>query len=388
MGKKTVDILGIRLDRVLTLAYDSPNTFLISAMADGFTDIYTYYPASRQAAKITNDHWDDLDPVPVNVRGRRGVVFASNRPDTSLLAQKLDTLLPIGTYDLFYYDLEGKPGELVRVTDTPLADERDPAPIDGEHFAYVSDANGIYNRYQAHLEEYIHHYEQTIYLEDGTEIVLHGDSTLEKLDTALIDSIVINPVIKERAVTEATTNYGTNILTLDASGKLPVGIESVLVDGTTYLRRFTFDTTATVNLTPTVYRQTSYRAAGQRVPQFTNSPVEPTNRVMRPNRINPEQAADEEGLLFQTRFTDPVGTPSVEEEAVEEVTPPVEDLLSVPATADAPRPAPATPDSTGTRPPLTVVGARIPERIRRGPAGGNPITPYDRRAQRAPCPRA
>ena len=367
-GEKTVDILGIRLDRVLTMAYDSPNTFLISAMADGFTDIYTYYPASRQAAKITNDHWDDLDPVPVNVRGRRGVVFASNRPDTSLLAQKLDTLLPIGTYDLFYYDLEGKPGELVRVTDTPLADERDPAPIDGEHFAYVSDANGIYNRYQAHLEEYIHHYEQTIYLEDGTEIVLHGDSTLEKLDTALIDSIVINPVIKERAVTEATTNYGTNILTLDASGKLPVGIESVLVDGTTYLRRFTFDTTATVNLTPTVYRQTSYRAAGQRVPQFTNSTAQPVDRVMRPNRINPEQAADEEGLLFQTRFTDPAVTPSVEEGAAEDDTP-VEDLLNVPATADAPRPAPATPDSTGTRPPLTVVGARIPERIRRARQG-------------------
>ncbi|CAH1000825.1 hypothetical protein LEM8419_01903 [Neolewinella maritima] len=366
-GEKTVDILGIRLDRVLTMAYDSPNTFLISAMADGFSDIYTYYPASRQAARITNDFYDDLDAVPVNVMGRRGVVFASNRPDTSLLARKLDTLLPIGTYDLFYYDLEGKPGELVRITDTPLADEREPAPIDGDHFSYLSDANGIYNRYQAHLETYLDHYEQTIYLEDGTEIVLHGDSTLEKLDTALIDSIAIYPVIKERAVTEATTNYGTNILTLDASGKLPIGVESFLDNGTTYLRRFTFDTTATVDLAPTVYRQSSYRQAGQRVPQFTTTTTQPADRVMRPNLTNPEQATDQEGLLFQTRFTDPATVPSV---PAEEEPTAVEDLLGVPATADTP-PAPAAPDSTGTRPPLTIVGARIPERVRRAQQGNS-----------------
>ena len=372
-GEKTTDIVGIRLDRVLTMEYNDPNTFLISAMANGFTDIYTYYPATRQAAPITNDFWDDLDAMPVNIRGRRGVVFASNRPTTSLLAQRLDTLLPIGNYDLFYYDLENKPGELVRITNTPLADEREPAPIDGEHFAYLSDANGIFNRYQAHLEDYIDHYEQTIYLNDGTEITLHGDSTLDQLDTTLIDSIEVYPIIKERAVTEAQTNYGTNILTLDASGKVPVAVESFIDNGTTYLRRFTYDTLATVDLAPTVFRQISYRNAGQVVPQFTNSDKRPTNRVMRPNRTNPETARDEEGLLFQTRFTDPVAPPApAAREAPQEAT--EEDILAAPTTADAPPPPAAAPDTTGTRPPLTVVGARIPERLRRA-GQGSPRTP-------------
>ncbi|MBB4079493.1 hypothetical protein GGR28_002118 [Lewinella aquimaris] len=351
-GAKTTDILGIRLDRVLTMAYNDPSTFLISAMADGFSDIYTYYPASRQAVKITNDFWDDLDAVPVNIRGRRGVVFASNRPDTSLLAQRLDTLLPVGRYDLFYYDLENKPGELVRITDTPLSDERSPAPIDGEHFAYLSDANGIFNRFQAHLETFIHHYEQTIHLTDGTEITMHGDSTLEKLDTALIDSIVIYPVIKERAVIEPLTNYGTNILTLDASGKLPVGVESFIDGGTTIVRRFTFDTTATVSLTPTNFRRRSYRAAGQVVPQFTNPGRRPANQVIQPNKINPEINRDDEGLLFQTRFEDPVPPPPTDSAPADATILDGDDeTTGIPPTG-------AAPDSTGTRPPLTVVDGR------------------------------
>lgn len=373
-GKQTTDIVGIRLDRVLTMAYDSPNTFLISAMQDGYSDIYTYYPASRQAANITNDFYDDLDAMPVNVRGRRGVVFASNRPDSSLLAQKLDTILPIGHYDLWYYDLENKPGELVRITDTPLADERAPIPIDTTYFGYLSDANGIYNRYQARLEDYVHHYEQTIYLDDGTEITLHGDSTLQQLDSTLIDSVVVYPIIKERAITEATTDYGTNILTLDASNKLPVGVESYIEGGVTRVRRFTVDTSTVFSLTPTAYRRRTYRMAGQVVPQFTSTATTPANRVMRPNKINPEVADDEEGLLFQTRFVDTTA-----------VAPPaVNDILDeeAPITLGLPQPA-AVPDTSG-RPPLTVVESGA-ARIRRGGVGtANPMNRTIRSERPAP----
>jgi len=358
-GNKTTDIIGIRLDRVLTMAYESPGTFLISAMQDGFSDIYTYYPASRQAARITNDFYDDLDAMPVNVRGRRGVVFASNRPDSSLLARKLDTILPIGHYDLWYYDLENKPGELVRVTNTPLADEREPIPIDDKHFGYLSDANGIYNRYQAYLEDYIHHYEQTIYLNDGTEIVLHADSTLQSLDTTLIDSVVVYPIIKERAVTDATTNYNTNVLTLDASSKLPVAVESYIEGGVTRVRRFPVDTTLTASLTPTAYRRSTYSSAGQSVPQFTNTGRRPANRMMRPNKINPEVAEDEEGLLFQTRFVDTTT-----------VAPPETDILEddTPITLGLPTPESTTTEPDTTRPPLTVV-ENSAARIRRGGVG-------------------
>ena len=357
--KKTTDIIGIRLDRVLTMAYDSPNTFLISAMQDGFSDIYTYFPASRQAINITNDFWDDLDAMPVNIRGRRGVVFASNRPDSSLAVQRLDTLLPIDHYDLWYYDLDSKPGELVRITSTPLADERQPATIDGEHFTFLSDANGIYNRFQAHLEDYVHHYEKTLYLSDGTEIVMNADSTLDQQDSLSIDSTVIVPIIKERAVTEATTDYGTNILGLDGSGKIPVVVERYLEGGVTRVRRFSVDTSTTVNLTPTIYRRNSYRMAGQVVPQFTNAAQESTDRVIRPNKINPNAVTDDEGLLFQTRFVDT----SIVDLAPAPVD--TDRLLETPpgvVNEDLPPAPPTDADSSGVRPPLTVVNGAVRQR--------------------------
>jgi hypothetical protein len=124
----------------------------------------------------------------------------------------LDTILPITNYDLFYYDLTNRPGELVRVTDTPLANERQPIAIDSTYFGYLSDRSGFYNREIGYLEDYIDHYEQRIELQDGTEIVLHADSSMTMLDTTLIDTIVVYPIIKERAVVAAATDYDKNLL--------------------------------------------------------------------------------------------------------------------------------------------------------------------------------
>ncbi|MEM9528529.1 MAG: hypothetical protein AAGA31_18085, partial [Bacteroidota bacterium] len=350
-GKDVTKDLDITLDRVFSMAYIDPGTMIMTASAFGFTDLYTYLLGTRAALKITNDFWDDLDAMPVNLRGRRGVVFASDRQSTKLSNERLDTILPIGDFDLFYYDLENKPGELVRISDTPLADERNPVVIDGMNISFLSNASGIYNRYQAHLEEYIDHYEQTIYLNDGSEITLHADSTMSKLDTSLIDSIVVFPVIKERAVVEGATNYQSSINLQDASGKRPVGVELFLTDRGQAIRTFEFDTTRNIRLAPTAFRRESYRAAGQAVPAFTDAGGEREDNLILPNKINPEIPANTpptDAYLFQTRFEDFADLPTAPKPEEENI------LLRDPATQDTPI-APAGPDSTGTRPNLTVV---------------------------------
>ncbi|MEM1214779.1 MAG: hypothetical protein AAGJ82_03795 [Bacteroidota bacterium] len=203
--------------RVYSMEYVNPSTMVFSATQRGFSDIFLYYPATRQTQRITTDFWDDLDAVPVKVRDRTGILFASNRTDVSLDPQRLDTILPITTFDLYYYDLSNRPGELVRVTDTPLANERSPEGINSQYFTYLSDRNGIFNREVGYLEDYIDHYEQNILLTDGSEIVLHADSSLTLLDTTLIDTIIIQPVIKERAIVGTVSNYGRNLLRQDFS---------------------------------------------------------------------------------------------------------------------------------------------------------------------------
>lgn len=204
--------LGSEYHRVYSIDYVNPSTLVFSATVRGFSDIFLYYPATRQSQRITHDFWDDLDAKAVKTRNRSGVIFSSNRPDVSLKSGRMDTLLPIGTYDLFYYDLSNRPGELVRLTNTPLANEFAPMHIDTTYFAYLSDQSGIYNREIAHIEDYIDHYEQKIKLDDGTEIILHADSSLTALDTTLIDTIEVYPVIKERAIVNSSTNLDKNIL--------------------------------------------------------------------------------------------------------------------------------------------------------------------------------
>ncbi len=209
--KGITEELGTEYHRVYSMEYVNPSTMVFSATVRGFSDIFLYYPVTRQSQRITTDFWDDLNAVPVRLRNRSGILFASNRTDTLLTPMRLDTVLPITNFDLFYYDLTNRPGELVRVTNTPTANERQPIAIDTTFFGYLSDRSGIYNREIGYLEDYVHHYEQLILLEDGTEIVLHADSSLTLLDTTLIDTISIYPVIRERAVVQTAGNFDRNL---------------------------------------------------------------------------------------------------------------------------------------------------------------------------------
>src|SRR5690606_8898694 len=152
-----------------------------------------------QTQRITQDHWDDLDATYMQIEGKKAIVFASNRQDSMLTTEHLDSLLPTQKFDLFYYDLEERSPELIRLTHTPMANEREPITVDSSHFSYLSDRNGVFNREKGYLEDYIHHYNQVISLKDGQEIILHADSSLEKLDTSLIANIELVPVIKKRA---------------------------------------------------------------------------------------------------------------------------------------------------------------------------------------------
>lgn len=356
-GADVTEDFAVTIDRVFSMAYTDPGRMIISASARGFSDLYYYVPGQRQLQQITNDFWDDLDAVPVRIRGRNGVVFASNRTGLKLEPARLDTVLPIGDFDLFYYDLDGKPGELVRISETPFGDEKQAAPIDDMHFSFLSDVSGITNRYQAHLEDYIHHYEQTIYLSDGSEITLHADSTMEMLDTALIDSINVFPIIKERAVVEAVTNVNSNIEMQDASGKSPTAVELFTADASQLVRSFTFDTTLNVRVAPTNFRRRSYQAVGQAVPTFTNPGKARGDGLIAPNKVNPNvpvKPETEEAFMFQTRFDDFVDPPTPEPEPE-----PDNILLRNPQTTES-TPAPAGADSTGTRPNLTVVGQPRP----------------------------
>jgi hypothetical protein len=139
-------------DKILSLSYNTRGNLLVmSAVMKGQSDIFVYNIGSNTVKRITNDIFDDEDPVFVN--GGNGIIFASNRLDDTLRIDRetgknviRDTIRGRKNKDIFYYDLSTKSKLLKRVTETPLADERQPQYLAYNRFSWISNFNGVYNR--------------------------------------------------------------------------------------------------------------------------------------------------------------------------------------------------------------------------------------------------
>lgn len=315
--KKKVTPLPERYQRIFSMDYIDAYQLVFSAASSGHADIYLFNPRTRQSQRITDDYYDDLDARFVTVRGDRGILFASNRTDTLLEPRQLDTILPINTFDLYYYNLDRDLNELVRVTNTPLANERQPMAVDSAYFSYLSDRRGIYNREVAYLEDFIHHYEQTIYLQDGTEIVMHADSSLEKLDTSLIDTIEINPVIRTRAIAHINSNVDRNILTQHSAPATGQLVQTISRKGRQVIRIRDMDPDSMYSPNPTAFhrsriallrdlRQAVGSDISQRLQRLLDQVSAPDDRQA--NKMSPADTLpeiEEDPNFFQSEFGNP-----------------------------------------------------------------------------------
>lgn len=298
--KSEEEELSSQYHRVYSMDYVNPVQLVFSATVRGFSDIFLYYIKTRQTERITQDFYDDLDASFVKVGNRKGILFASNRQDSMISTLRLDTILPINNFDIYYYDLESKSKELVRVTNTPLANERQPVAIDTTYFSFLSDQSGVYNREMAYLEDYIHHYEQTITMDDGTEIVLHADSSLTSLDTTKIDTIVINPIIKKRAIAHSTSNYDRNILEQHTAPRANKIVELVYRKGDyqIYSRQIVTDTVITPS--STIYQGS--RTGG--LINFSQSESTPNIVVEEPTNTILEETQEEAPIIDEAELTE------------------------------------------------------------------------------------
>ncbi len=237
--ERTTEDMAPEYQRIYSLDYINPNDFVLSAAIRGQSDLFLYFTVTRQSQRLTTDFWDDLDACFVQVHGQRGILFASNRPDSLNLIAPLDSVLPIRNFDIYYLNLDSvgfrSAGELVRVTNTPYANERNPIAIDSVWFSFLTDETGVFNRKTGYLEDYIHHFENVILFKDGTEMRLHADSILtEKLDSialSQVDSVWADTIIKQRAVHHFTSNYDRNILEQSKARRSNRTVEMTFRDG-------------------------------------------------------------------------------------------------------------------------------------------------------------
>ncbi len=140
--------------KILDFAY-SPDgkTFVMSAVQNGQTDIYVYSIAGGSAIPVTKDVYDDVNPRFVD--NGRSIIFSSNRYGDTLSSEVDPDTKLITSFDLFVYNWQSRSNVLRRITNTPGVNELQAQPWDDTHFSYISDQNGIANRYVGYFDSTI-----------------------------------------------------------------------------------------------------------------------------------------------------------------------------------------------------------------------------------------
>jgi hypothetical protein len=149
------------LAKVLSMAY-SPDgrNMVFSGVREGRTDLYLYYVIGNRQEQLTDDQYDDLDPAFAD--GGRSIIFSSDRPDDTLRANAEPRWMAHAK-DIFLLDLADRGAVLKRLTDTPQADERQPAMYDSTRYTWLSNANGVQDRWVAHYDSAVTAVDTTVH---------------------------------------------------------------------------------------------------------------------------------------------------------------------------------------------------------------------------------
>ncbi|MFZ1332105.1 MAG: hypothetical protein WAR83_07950 [Flavobacteriales bacterium] len=159
--KKTTQKPVFMLNKILSMAYsDDGRNMVFSAVEDGRTDLFLYYVIGNRQERLTNDQYDDLDPRFVD--GDQRVIFSSDRTDDTL-RMNADVALINGHKDVFLLDLATRSPVLTRLSNTPGVDEVQPMQYDSTSYTYLSEGDGIRNRFLVKYDSAVSHIDTTVH---------------------------------------------------------------------------------------------------------------------------------------------------------------------------------------------------------------------------------
>jgi len=147
-------------EKVLDLSF-SPDArkLVFSAVADGQTDIWVFDIAASTNDRITNDLADDFNPKFIN--NMNNISFVSNRRRDTLFMENDPDNNTTTAFAVYVYDYAGRNPVLQRISEGDYINHTQPLSPKRNEFFYLSDKNGIINRYYAR-------YDSTISLVDTT----------------------------------------------------------------------------------------------------------------------------------------------------------------------------------------------------------------------------
>jgi len=149
-------------EKVLDLSFSPDSRKLVfSAVADGQTDIWVFDIAASTNDRITNDLADDFNPKFIN--NMNNISFVSNRRIDTLFLENDPENNTTTAFAVYVYDYASRSPELQRISEGNYINHTQPLSPRRNEFFYLSDKNGIVNRYYARYDSAISLVDTTIH---------------------------------------------------------------------------------------------------------------------------------------------------------------------------------------------------------------------------------
>jgi hypothetical protein len=197
------------------------NTLIFSAVKSGQTDIFVYKIDKGTVEQITNDIYDDLDASFVAFPNKTGIIFSSNRPSANAVSS--DDSLPHAPFNIFLVDNwnQSEFKQITQLTNMKQGNARYPSQYNVSHFTFVSNENGIANRYAGFFTTERAGLDTLVYI--GTDVL--RNPTLEEVDSLLkewqkpdIDSVGFMSITQDSTYVFPLTNYQSSLLETRTAG--------------------------------------------------------------------------------------------------------------------------------------------------------------------------
>lgn len=257
LWKQTLD----QFDQIQDMKYMlDNNTLIFSAVRSGQSDIYVYKIDKQSFEQITNDVYDDLDPSFVAFPNKTGIMYASNRP--SAQAASSDDSLPARHFNIYLVDNWNKSEakQISKLTDLKLGNARFPSQYNTSHFTFISDENGINNRYAGFFTTERAGLDTLVFI--GDEMLRNPsskdvDSILAEWNKTDIDSVGFVSVTNDSSYVFPLTNYQSSMLETRTAGDNQQVSEVVKLGDVKLLYRLKVDENTlrrrNINARPTEY---------------------------------------------------------------------------------------------------------------------------------------
>ncbi len=250
-----------KFDQVQDMKYMlDNNTLVMSAVRSGQTDIFVYRIDKQTVEQVTNDIYDDLDPSFVAFPNKTGILYSSNRPSAN--AASSDDSLPGKHYNIYLVDNWNKSDvkQISKLTDLKFGNARFPSQYNQSHFTFISDENGVNNRYAGFFTTERAGLDTLVFI--GDEMLRNPpqkdvDSLLKEWNKTDIDSVGYVSITNDSSYVFPLTNYQSSTLETRTAGDNQQVSEVVKLGDIKLLYRLRIDENTlrrrNINARPTEY---------------------------------------------------------------------------------------------------------------------------------------